>query len=276
MERRASRGAARHPAGPDAPDDGPEAVDWEGVPIDCARCPHASKRDRAPCQIGHACVQDRYARRVDRFFRWNPETADGWLGHPYFEVRAIAARHASIFRLTALMHDPDETVRASVALRLPPGLVVRFAKDPHREVRIRVAQRISPHLLVALCYDEDYGVRVWVARRIPLKFLSRMARDPDAQVRQEVARRLEPALLGQLARDESLVVRRTVAERAGVALLARLAKDEAWEVRWEVAHRAGEALAEQLAEDVEEEVRTAARVRLRALSRSDPLDGSQL
>jgi hypothetical protein len=256
-------------------DEAPETVDWKGEPIDCAQCKHAEKRDRYPCELGHACVQDRYALRVDRFFRWNPEVADEWLNHPYFEVRAIAARRASVFRLAVLTSDVDETVRASVALRLPLRLVAQMAKDPHREVRIRIAQRLPPQLLVSLCDDEDYGVRTWVARRLPLKWLSRLVHDPDPQVRLEVAHRLEPASLGQLADDESLVVRRAVAERATTALLARLAKDEAWEVRWEVAHRAGEALASQLTADVEEEVRIASRLRLAALRRRGPPEGTQ-
>jgi hypothetical protein len=268
MKRKAS-GGARSPSEDVVPEDGgPEAVDWMGIPLDCSRCPQNAKRDRVPCQLGHACVEDRYARRVDRFFRWNPDAADAWLEHPYFEVRAIAARYASIFRITPLMRDRDETVRASVALRLPQTLLVRMMNDPHREVRIRVAQRLAPHLLAALWMDGDYGVRMWVARRLPAGRLARMTRDPDPQVRQEVARRIDPHLLGQLTEDESVVVRRTVAERAVPALLGRLAKDPAWEVRWEVAHRAGEALAEQLTRDPEEEVRTAAEARLEALRRA--------
>ncbi len=272
--RPAARGAAQRAPSGDPHDEEPETVTWKGEAIDCAQCAHAPKRDQSPCQLGHACVQDRYARRVDRFFRWHPDTADAWLGHPYFEVRAIAARHANIFRLPDLMNDPDETVRSSVALRVPQKLLVRMAHDAHREVRIRVAQRLVPQLLLELWQDEDYGVRLWVARRLPIRWLARLARDPDGQVRQEVARRLEPASLGQLASDESLVVRRTVAERAEIPLLDRLAKDGAWEVRWEVAHRAGEALAEKLTEDEEEEVRMAARQRLVALRRSAP-EGSQ-
>ncbi len=53
----------------------------------------------------------------DRFFRWHPALSDEQLTHSYFEVRAIAARRASLFRLPALMDDPDETVRLQVALR---------------------------------------------------------------------------------------------------------------------------------------------------------------
>ena len=64
-------------------------------------------------------MQDAYARRIDRFFRTHPRHANRHLDHPYFEVRAIAARYADLFHLAALMADPDETVRLQVALRLP-------------------------------------------------------------------------------------------------------------------------------------------------------------
>jgi hypothetical protein len=38
---------------------------------------------------GKACIRD---RRVERFLRGNPDLADQYLDHPYFEVRAGAAR----------------------------------------------------------------------------------------------------------------------------------------------------------------------------------------
>jgi hypothetical protein len=117
------------------------------------------------CEPGHACMQDAYARRIDRFFRWNPMLSDDQLGHDYFEVRAIAARRASVFRLTALIKDSDETVRLQVALRLPQALLAKLVNDPHREVRIRVAQRLAPPELAALRHDPDYGVRQWRAPR---------------------------------------------------------------------------------------------------------------
>ncbi|PZQ66392.1 MAG: hypothetical protein DI563_23630, partial [Variovorax paradoxus] len=139
-----------------------EARHWQGGPVDCSACDcrflRALPADQG-CEPGHACVQDAYARRIDRFFRWHPDLADSQLPHPYFEVRAIAARHASVFRLPALIDDPDETVRLQVALRLPLRQLVRLAHDPHREVRIRVAQRIEGPALAAMRSDADYGVR---------------------------------------------------------------------------------------------------------------------
>jgi hypothetical protein len=65
------------------------------------RCPYAALRGRAGeagCEPGRACMQDAYARRIDRFFRWHPALANEQLAHPYFEVRAIAARYADVFR----------------------------------------------------------------------------------------------------------------------------------------------------------------------------------
>jgi len=59
--RRAARRGAhrrRHPA-----------VTWDGRPIACADCRYASLREAGRCEPGRTCLQDRYARRIDRFFR---------------------------------------------------------------------------------------------------------------------------------------------------------------------------------------------------------------
>ncbi|HET7542570.1 MAG TPA: 4Fe4S-binding leucine-rich repeat protein [Polyangiaceae bacterium] len=243
--------------------EGPPAEDYEGRPICCDTCP--ARASGSSCQPRHACVQDRYALRVDRFFRWNPRGTEAWLTHPYFEVRAIAARFANVFRVAALVSDPDETVRTSVALRVPHTILRRMIDDPEREVRIRVAQRLPPPALVAMVRDEDYYVRVWVARRLPLPLLMRMAEDPEREVRLEVARRLDPARLALLASDPEAAVRRVVAERGPSTILGVLARDSDWAVRWEVAQRASVHLAQLLARDPEEEVSSAARARLKEL-----------
>jgi len=244
-------------------ENGPPAVDFEGRALDCSSC--AARAGKASCQLGHACVQDRYALRIDRFFRWNPRGADAWLGHPYFEVRAIAARFASVFRIASLVSDPDETVRTQVAERVPQAVLRKLIGDPDREVRVRVAQRLAPPSLVALCRDRDYYVRVWVARRLPKPLILRMADDPEREVRLEVARRLDPGTLALLASDEEPSVRRIVAQRGQQSILGVLARDSDWAVRWEVAQRANEHLAELLSRDPEPEVRTAAEARLTEL-----------
>src|SRR5208283_3658603 len=95
------------------------AVDWLGNPVSCVDCPHEETRAEGRCEFGRACVMDRRARRVDRFFSANPAQADVHLAHPYFEVRTLAARYATPFGLTALIADPEPDVRAMVALRLP-------------------------------------------------------------------------------------------------------------------------------------------------------------
>src|SRR2546427_200478 len=87
------------------------AMDWLGQPLNCGACPYQRLKAAGGCEIGHACMQDGYARRIDRFFRWHPELAKEQLHHPYFEVRAIAARYADVFPLPAMLDDPDETVR---------------------------------------------------------------------------------------------------------------------------------------------------------------------
>ncbi len=247
-----------------APDDhSPPAVDWEGKALSCSDCPAASRG--VQCRLGHACAQDRYAPRIERFFRTNPGEADAWLSHPYFEVRAVAARHATVFRLTALTRDPDETVRTSVAARVPQSVLRQLIGDPEREVRIRVAQRLAPPTLVALAGDKDYYVRVLVARRLPLPLLGRLAYDADRQVRLEVATRLAPSALAFMKDDPEPMIRRLVAQRAIMPLLSELARDEDWCVRYEVATRAPESVALHLSQDPVSDVRAAAFERLRNL-----------
>jgi len=167
-----------------------EPLNWQGQAIDCGACPMLELRRSDRCRLGHACVADRYAKRIERFFEWSPAMANAQLAHPYFEVRAIAAKYADVFHLPALLQDSDETVRWSAAQRLPQRHLVKMAADPHREVRIRVALRLAPAQLARMMGDSDYHVRVLVARRLPLALLTQMRADPDGQVRIEVARRL--------------------------------------------------------------------------------------
>lgn len=260
--------AALHPAHPvhRAPAGDIPVRDWQGQPVDCSRCPHRALRDEGGCEPGHSCMQDAYARRIDRFFRAHRDLAGQHLDHPYFEVRAIAARYVDIFQLGPLRQDPDETVRLQVALRVPQRLLSPMCEDPHREVRIRVAQRIDTPELSRLIQDPDYEVRTVVARRLPLALLPLLASDDDEQVRRAVAERLEMPALWRLAGDTSDRVRRTVAERAPLPLLSAFLADPDWAVRWTVAHRADARQQRdwllRLAEDADPEVRAQALERL--------------
>ena len=245
-----------------APDGHIVARDWHGQPIDCTRCPYLHLKDQGGCEIGHACMQDGYARRIDRFFRWHPECAREQLRHPYFEVRAIAARYTEVFHLPGLIDDPDETVRLQLALRLPQRALQRLIHDPHREVRIRVAQRIDTDKLPAMLHDVDYGVRQWVARRLPVALLPVLITDPEPLVRQEVAMRVDTPALLRMAHDEADEVRRTVARRLPSPMLKHLSSDPDLIVRWEVTQRASTDVVEQMLADPDTEIRAAARQRL--------------
>jgi hypothetical protein len=246
------------------------AQHWQGGEIDCAACPYTAllqRPERQGCVPGHACMQDVYARRVDRFFRWHPQLSDAQLTHPYFEVRAIAARYGSVFRLSALMADPDETVRLQVALRLPQALLLKMLGDPHREVRIRVAQRLAPSELALMRNDPDYGVRELVAQRLPLALLPMMAFDADRAVRMRVARRLEMPALLRLADDHAPEVRCIVAARLPTGLLQRMASDADWRVRFEVAQRADGATLHAMCHDDEADIRQTVQERLQRMER---------
>jgi hypothetical protein len=222
------------------------ALDWQGGPLDCDACPHLAIRQQGGCEPGVSCMQDAYARRINRFFRSHPELAAQHLGHGYFEVRAIAARYADLFCLPPLMDDPDETVRLQLALRLPQRQLMQMRADPHREVRIRVAQRLAPEQLASMLHDEDYQVRATVARRLPEALLPLLSGDPDLTVR--------------MVEDREPEVRRIVAEQLPVPLLPVFADDPDLLVRWEVAGRAAPSLLARLACDPDAEIRERARL----------------
>jgi hypothetical protein len=237
------------------------ARDWQGGALDCQACTHVALRAGGGCEPGRACMQDAYARRIDRFFRSHPSLANQHLGHGYFEVRAIAARHADLFRLPALMDDADETVRLQLALRLPQRQLMLMRGDPHREVRIRVAQRLAVDHLGSMLNDDDYHVRATVARRLPLALLPLLIGDPDLMVRREVAQRVAMPALWRLVEDREPDVRRIVAERLPAPLLDVFIADPDLLVRWEAAGRAVGATLARFAADAEADIRERALAR---------------
>ena len=249
--------ATREPATTWVPNE-PPSVDWLGRSLECGSCVNQGLLTEGKCQLAFSCVFDRYAKRIDRFFRWNPGLANDYLEHPYFEVRAVASRSADVFRLVGLMHDPDETVRLQLALRVPQRLLTLMRSDPHREVRIRVAQRLAEIELPTMLRDADDEVRKMVARRLPEHLLPLLARDPDRQVRCEVARRIGMPGLWTMAGDSQPEVRRIVAERLPSPLLEALGGDPDWLVRWTIAGRAAGALLVRLLNDDEDDVRARA------------------
>ena len=190
-----------------------EALDWRGAPVDCGACAHLAPIAEGRCRLKHACVQDRYARRIDRFFDWNPKLADAYVAHPHFEVRAIAAKHASVFLLPPLLDDLEEAVRWNAARRLPKRLVLKLRTDPHREVRIRVASLLDGAELRPMMRDPDYYVRLVLARRVAPSLLTQMVDDAEAEVRRVVAQRMPKELLLRMAADSDPSVRVEVARR---------------------------------------------------------------
>ena len=69
-----------------------ESMDWQGKELSCADCSNRALAETGGCRLQQACVEDRYAKRIDRFFEWNQALAKEYLEHPYFEVRAVAAK----------------------------------------------------------------------------------------------------------------------------------------------------------------------------------------
>ncbi len=243
-------------------DDIDEARDWQGNEVDCTSCTHQPLLAPGLCRLKHACVNDRYARRIDRFFNWNPQLSDAYIGHPHFEVRAIAAKHASLFLLPPLLDDAEETVRWNAARRLPKRYSLRLRNDPHREVRIRIVPLLDDAELVPMMGDSDYYVRLVIARRVAPLLLARMIGDEEAEVRRVVARRIQQEWLLQMADDPDAAVRLEVAQRLAPYLLPRMRNDPDWRVRYEVASRIPVSKLDELPEDTDSLVREMVQSRL--------------
>lgn len=212
-----------------------KALDWQGHEVRCDDCVHRELSREERCRKKHVCMQDRSPDRIALFFMKNPDLANEFLTHPYFEVRAEAAKVADVFRLTALLDDEDETVRWNAALRLPHRFMIRLRNDPHREVRIRIASQLKGEDLTPMMSDPDYYVRQVVARRIAVAQLRNMIDDPDPEVRRVVAQRIEPEWLKELVDDPDASVCLTVAERLDPAHLLPLRSHADFRVRYEVA-----------------------------------------
>ncbi|MBI4721377.1 MAG: LRV FeS4 cluster domain-containing protein [Chitinivibrionia bacterium] len=246
-----------------------ESIDWQGKEINCESCAHLALSAKDRCRLKHACVHDRYARRIDRFFDWNPSLANGYIDHPHFEVRAIAAKSADVFRLPALLADPDETVRWNAARRLPRRYLLQLRNDAHREVRIRVASLLDETDLFPMMQDTDYYVRLVVARRIPMADLPAMMADEEAEVRRVVASRIDREALAEMAGDKDAEVRLAVVRRLTPVELIGFHRDSDWRVRYEAASRVPPGILAEMADDPDDMVRDLVRTRIEQQGGSD-------
>ncbi|MEM8571740.1 MAG: 4Fe4S-binding leucine-rich repeat protein [Pseudomonadota bacterium] len=259
---------SRTPASrPEALPEGPEPVDWQGVPLDCTACQFRSRLDTGQCGLGWACVHDRYAKRIERFFLLNPELADECLRMPYFETRINAARVATLFRLPALLNDEDPGVRAMAILRLPVKHAQRRIKDPDRRVRIAVAHRLPVEDLLPVLSDPDSYVRQIAVRRADPNVLPTMIGDEDPEIRRQVARRIRTDWLNRFIPDPDPLVRREAAERTEPSRLHGFARDEDMRVRYVVAERAPPDVLHILTQDPEDVIRETAAERLAEFER---------
>ncbi len=239
-----------------------KALDWQGREVCCTGFVHRELIHEDRCRQKHVCVQDRSPSRIEEFFKTNPGLANDFLSHPYFEVRAAAAKYADVFRLTALLNDEDEPVRWNAALRLPRRFLLRLRDDPHREVRIRIASHLEGEELMPMMSDPDYFVRQIVAQRIGVPQLKYMIDDPDPEVRRVVAQRISAEWLPELADDPDPSVCLAVAERLTPAQLLPLRFHSDIRVRYEAAGRVPLSALDVMRKDVDPLVRELVEERL--------------
>jgi len=251
-----------HPGAGVAPmAEGPDPVDWQGQPLDCSACAFRDRIAMGQCGQGWACVHERYAKRIERFFVLNPDLPDECLSMPYFETRMNAARVASVFRLNRLLSDEDAGVRAMAILRLPRKHAERRIKDPDRRVRIAVAHRLPVEQLLPLTADDDSYVRSIVARRAETGMLPVMIPDSDPEIRRIVARRIGTDWLDRFRNDPDPLVRRAAAERRP----GLFTNDPDMRVRHTAAENGDDTVASALLDDPEDIIRETAAARLEQL-----------
>ncbi|MEM8555930.1 MAG: 4Fe4S-binding leucine-rich repeat protein [Pseudomonadota bacterium] len=245
--------------------EGPEPVDYEGNPLDCADCRFKGLRSQGDCGLGWACVHDRYAKRIERFFVLNPELADTCLSMPYFETRINAARVANVFRLMPLLNDEDPGVRAMAVLRLPVAQAERRIKDPDRRVRIAVAHRLPVDQILPMLSDEDSYVRSIAMRRAEPGVLPVAIGDPDPEIRRIVVRRIREDWLYKFFHDPDPLVRREAARRMAPDKLHGFVADDDMRVRHEVAERGPADIVRSLLNDPVDVIAETAAARLKQL-----------
>ena len=239
-----------------------KAMDWQGRKVCCTDCVHHELIREQRCRQKHICVHDRSPQRIEQFFRSNPGLANEFLSHPYFEVRAAAAKYADVFYLTALLSDEDESVRWNAAMRLPRRFLLRLRNDPHREVRIRVDSHLEGEELAPMMSDPDYFVRQIVAQRIGAPQLKHMIDDPDPEVRRVVAKRISAEWLPELMDDPEASVCLAVAERLTPTQLLPLLFHSDIRVRYEAAGRVPISALEAMRKDEDPLVRERVKERL--------------
>jgi HEAT repeat protein len=239
-----------------------KALDWQGAEVRCDGCVHRNLMREDRCKPKHVCVHDRTPARVEEFFKRNPELANDFLEHPYFEVRAAAAGFADVFRLTAMLNDEDESVRWSAALRLPHRFMLRLRNDSNREVRARVASHLEGEELIPMMSDPDYYVRQLVAQRIGDLQLKNMMDDPDPEVRRTVAQRISAEWLQELVNDPDASVCLAVAERLTPTQLLPLRFHEDIRIRYEAAGRVPVKALEAMRSDADPLVRELVKARI--------------
>lgn len=215
------------------------ALDWLGLPVDCHTCPHRAFLEDGQCRPAHTCILDRRIKHMDRFLRKHQSMADGFLDHPYFELRAVAAKHASLFRIAPMVNDLEPEVRMTVVARLPYERVKHLANDPDRRVRIGVALKMEGQALIARLGDSDYHVRVVIVRKLSPDLLPIAMHDPEPTVRRWVARRIVENRLIDMRHDKHPMVRLDVAERMAPESLSLFVDDPDLRVRFVAAERIG-------------------------------------
>jgi len=242
-----------------------ESIDWQAALTQVGDCPRHVILDDGPPNSQDEAFLAFLRNEIGTFLSDHLALANQCVDHPCTEIRAIAAGYVNIFKLSALLEDPDPIVRMVASRRLPDAWMCRSGGNIPRDVGSS-ADRFQIRRLLAMLMNEDIEIRRAVVSSLPQEILPLAAHDGDAAIRREVARRIAPDYLANMIDDFDPTVRLEVVGRLPTTQLPLMARDGDARVRLAVAARIAESELAPFLDDPESAIRELAGSRLVAIS----------
>ncbi|MBC7103313.1 MAG: hypothetical protein H5U13_08855 [Parvibaculum sp.] len=242
-----------------------ESIDWQAALTQAGDCPRHVILDDGPSNGQDEAFLAFLRNEIGTFLGDHLALADQCVDHPCAEIRAIAADYVNIFKLSALLEDPDPIVRMVASRRLPDAWMCRSRGNVPLDTASS-ADRVQIRRLLAMLMNEDIEIRRAVVSCLPQEILPLAAHDGDAVIRHEVVRRIAPDYLANMIDDFDPSVRLEVVGRLPATQLPLMARDGDSRVRFAVAERISESELAPFLDDPESAIRELAGSRLAASS----------
>lgn len=242
-----------------------QSIDWQAALTQAGDCPRHVILDDGPPNGQDEAFLAFLRNEIGTFLSDHLALADQCVDHPCTEIRAIAAGYVNIFKLSALLEDPDPIVRMVASRRLPHAWMCRSRSNAPRDAG-SPTDRFQIRRLLAMLMNEDVEIRRAVVSSLPQEMLPLAAHDGDAAIRREVACRIAPDYLANMIDDFDPSVRLEIVGRLPATQLPLMARDGDARVRFAVAERIDESELTPFLDDPESAIRELAGDRLAAIS----------